>query len=179
MKWIEFEEKQDWKDQKRHQTEESRDCCCWEWENKVRVKMEEWESWEIFEVFEVGKHSRGKGCQLVVIERWRTNEDENEGGKEREMEWERRQVVKTFKNTWGKGGKIVVKKGDGILMWRIVRMEWRRNEEGRKTVLIREDTRRKCGQTVVVEIECERGEENCSLFSIHFWSFSQKYIYCP
>ena len=24
---------------------------------------------EIFEVFEVGKHSRGKGCQLVVIER--------------------------------------------------------------------------------------------------------------
>ena len=24
---------------------------------------------EIFEVVEVGKHSRGKGCQLVVIER--------------------------------------------------------------------------------------------------------------
>ena len=40
-------------------------------------------------------------------------------------------------------------------MW----IEWRRNEEGRKTVLVREDTRRKCGQTVVVERECERGEE--------------------
>ena len=26
-------------------------------------------------------------------------------------------------------------------------------------MLIREDTRRKCGQTVVVEIECGRGEE--------------------
>ena len=26
-------------------------------------------------------------------------------------------------------------------------------------MLIREDTRRKCGQTVVVEPECERGEE--------------------
>ena len=41
---------------------------------------------ERFEVVEVGKYSRGKGCQFVVIERWRTNEDENEGGKEREME---------------------------------------------------------------------------------------------
>ena len=26
-------------------------------------------------------------------------------------------------------------------------------------MLVREDTRRKCGQTVAVEIECERGEE--------------------
>ena len=26
-------------------------------------------------------------------------------------------------------------------------------------MLVREDTRRKCGQTVGVEIECERGEE--------------------
>ena len=26
-------------------------------------------------------------------------------------------------------------------------------------MLVREDTRRKCGQTVVVDIECERGEE--------------------
>ena len=26
-------------------------------------------------------------------------------------------------------------------------------------MLVREDTRRKCGQTVEVEIECERGEE--------------------
>ena len=26
-------------------------------------------------------------------------------------------------------------------------------------MLVREDTRRKCGQMVVVEIECERGEE--------------------
>ena len=26
-------------------------------------------------------------------------------------------------------------------------------------MIIREDTRRKCGQTVVVEIECERSEE--------------------
>ena len=26
-------------------------------------------------------------------------------------------------------------------------------------MLVREDTRRKCGQTVVAEIECERGEE--------------------
>ena len=26
-------------------------------------------------------------------------------------------------------------------------------------MLVREDTRRKCGQTVVVESECERGEE--------------------
>ena len=25
--------------------------------------------------------------------------------------------------------------------------------------MVRKDTRRKCGQTVVVEIECERGEE--------------------
>ena len=41
---------------------------------------------EIIKVIEVGKHSRGKGCQLVVIEPRRTNEDENEGGKEREME---------------------------------------------------------------------------------------------
>jgi hypothetical protein len=41
---------------------------------------------EIFEVVEVGKHSRGKGCQLIVIQTRRTNEDENEEGKEREME---------------------------------------------------------------------------------------------
>ena len=40
---------------------------------------------EIFEVVEVGKHSRGKSCQLVVIE-IRADEDENEEGKEREME---------------------------------------------------------------------------------------------
>ena len=26
-------------------------------------------------------------------------------------------------------------------------------------MLVREDTRRKCGQTVVVELNCERGEE--------------------
>ena len=26
-------------------------------------------------------------------------------------------------------------------------------------MLVREDTRRKCGQTVVAEVECERGEE--------------------
>ena len=26
-------------------------------------------------------------------------------------------------------------------------------------MLVREDTRRECGQTVAVEIECERGEE--------------------
>ena len=26
-------------------------------------------------------------------------------------------------------------------------------------MLVREDTRRKCGQTIVVESECERGEE--------------------
>ena len=32
-----------------------------------------------------------------------------------------------------------------------VRME-RKNEEVRKTVLVREDTRRKCGQKVAVEI---------------------------
>ena len=31
--------------------------------------------------------------------------------------------------------------------------------EGRKTVLVREDTRRKCGQTVAANKECERGEE--------------------
>ena len=41
---------------------------------------------EICEIFEVGKHSRGKDCQLIVIEIVRANEDENEGGKEREME---------------------------------------------------------------------------------------------
>ena len=43
---------------------------------------------EIFEVDEVGKHSRGKGCQLVVIKSLRTNENENEneGFKERKME---------------------------------------------------------------------------------------------
>ena len=45
-----------------------------------RVKKEK------IEVFEVGKHSRGKGCQLVVIDPRRANEDENEEGKEREME---------------------------------------------------------------------------------------------
>ena len=36
------------------------------------------------------------------------------------------------------------------------------NEEEKeriKTVLVGEDTRRKCGQMVVVEIECERREE--------------------
>ena len=44
---------------------------------------------EFFEVDEVGKHSRGKGCQLVATESWRTNEDENEGGKERDMKRER------------------------------------------------------------------------------------------
>ena len=38
-------------------------------------------------------------------------------------------------------------------------MKWGRNEEVRKIELIREDTRRKCGQTVVVESEFERGEE--------------------
>ena len=32
-------------------------------------------------------------------------------------------------------------------------------EEGRKTVLVKEDIRRNCGQTVVVESECERDEE--------------------
>ena len=35
----------------------------------------------------------------------------------------------------------------------------KRNEESRKTALVREDTRRKCGQTVVAEIECERSEK--------------------
>ncbi len=35
----------------------------------------------------------------------------------------------------------------------------RRNEERGKTVLISEDTRRKCGQIVVVKRKCERGEE--------------------
>ena len=40
-----------------------------------------------------------------------------------------------------------------------VRMERRRNEEGRKIVLIREDTRRKCGKLVVVEIKFEKDEE--------------------
>ena len=41
-----------------------------------------------------------------------------------------------------------------------VRMEWRRNEEGRKTVLMREDTRRKCGEFVVVErVNVKGGEE--------------------
>ena len=43
-------------------------------------------------------------------------------------------------------------------MWKFVRIEWR-NEEIRKTVLVREDTRRKCGQTIEKERECERGEE--------------------
>ena len=41
---------------------------------------------EIFEVDEAGKHSRGKGCQLIAVERRRTNEDENEGKKDKEME---------------------------------------------------------------------------------------------
>ena len=40
-----------------------------------------------------------------------------------------------------------------------VRLGRRRNEEGRKIVLVREDTRRKCDQTVVSERKCERGEE--------------------
>ena len=35
----------------------------------------------------------------------------------------------------------------------------KKNEKRRKTVQIREDTRRKCFQMVIVEIECERGEE--------------------
>ena len=35
----------------------------------------------------------------------------------------------------------------------------RKRREVRNTVLVREDTRRKCGQMVVVERECERGEE--------------------
>ena len=40
-----------------------------------------------------------------------------------------------------------------------MKIELRRNEERRKAVFVREDTRRKCGQMVVVESECERGEE--------------------
>ena len=41
----------------------------------------------------------------------------------------------------------------------------RGNEESKKTVLVREDTRRKCGQTVVVERvnvkeDEERGDDN-------------------
>ena len=43
-------------------------------------------------------------------------------------------------------------------MRRFVRMEWR-NEKRRKTVEVREDTRRKCGQTVAVEFERKRDEE--------------------
>ena len=35
----------------------------------VRVKMEKPESQERFEFFKFGKHSRGKGRQLVVIEK--------------------------------------------------------------------------------------------------------------
>ena len=42
-------------------------------------------------------------------------------------------------------------------MKRFVRMEQKRNEEDRKTVLVREDARGKCGQTVVVDPECKRG----------------------
>ena len=35
----------------------------------------------------------------------------------------------------------------------------KRNEQGGNAALVREDTRRKCGQMVVVESECERSEE--------------------
>ena len=38
---------------------------------------------EIFEVGEVGKHSKGKGCQFVLIKK---KKNENEGLKEEEME---------------------------------------------------------------------------------------------
>ena len=53
MKWREFEESQVWKDQKRHQMEERRDCCCgesektkweWRWMNE-RVEREIWFCW--------------------------------------------------------------------------------------------------------------------------------------
>ena len=40
-----------------------------------------------------------------------------------------------------------------------MRIVWRRKKENSNVELVREDTRRKCGQMVVVENECERGEE--------------------
>ena len=40
-----------------------------------------------------------------------------------------------------------------------VKMECRGNKEGRKTVLMRKNTRRKYGEAIVVEIEYKRGEK--------------------
>ena len=50
--------------------EERRDCC--RGDGEKQNESEDGGMRELrkrFEVFEVGKHSRGKGCQLVVIER--------------------------------------------------------------------------------------------------------------
>ena len=132
MKWREFEEKQVWKDQKRHQMEKKRICCCWECEKtkwEWRWMNERVEN-EIFQVVDVGKHSRGKGCQLIVTDKWRTNnnEDENEEGKEREMKWESSQVGKVFKKTWKKGGDTVGTKRNRRVIWRFARID-RKNEK--------------------------------------------------
>ena len=70
------EEKQVWKDQKTHQMEERRVCCSGE---RVRKQNESGDGGmrelrEICEIDEVGKHTRGKCCELVVVEiknKWR------------------------------------------------------------------------------------------------------------
>ena len=137
--------------------------------------MAEWESWERdLRLLRLENTPEGRVVSWLLKRDGRTNGDENEEGKEREMEWERSQVFKTFKNTWRKGGETVWIKDNRRVMWMFVRMEWR-NEEGRKTVLVREDTRRKCGQTVVAEIECEMGAGSCIFvcqpFSVIIWRF--------
>ncbi len=119
MKWRKHEDKQVWKNQKRHQTKESIHLCCKERDKKVRVKMDEWESWKRFEVFEIWKRFLGGKCESITIHirnrRWKMTEDS-------EMEWERNQIIKTFKNTWRKRRKTVITKTNKKVIWSFMRM---------------------------------------------------------
>ena len=76
----------------------------WRWRNE-RVERE-------LKLLRLENTPEGRVVSWLLL-RWRINEDENERGKKREIEWERNQVAKTFKNTWRKGGETVE-----IKIWR-------------------------------------------------------------
>ena len=61
-------------------------------------------------------------CYWEMKNKWKWNR-----GREGERNGMRIQVVKTFKNTWRKGGETVGMKGNRRVMWRFVRKKWRRN----------------------------------------------------
>ena len=69
------------------------------------------------------------------------------------------QTVESIEHTRREGGDGVgtqISNGgwlNEVGLWK----EWR--EQNEETVLVREDTRRKCGQTIAPEMECERGKE--------------------